>query len=42
MLASNLIALAIMIATAATLHAHGTTNIESAADAARALQPIAG
>jgi NRAMP (natural resistance-associated macrophage protein)-like metal ion transporter len=39
---SNLIALAIMIATAATLHAHGVTNINSAADAAQALKPIAG
>ena len=42
MLASNLIALSIMIATAATLHAHGTTNIETAAQAASALKPIAG
>ena len=42
MLASNLVALAIMIATAATLHAHGVTNINSAADAAQALEPIAG
>lgn len=42
MLASNLIALAIMIATAATLHSHGVTNINTAADAAKALQPIAG
>ena len=42
MLASNLVALAIMIATAATLHAHGVTNINSAADAASALKPIAG
>jgi Mn2+/Fe2+ NRAMP family transporter len=42
MLASNLIALAIMIATAATLHAHGITNINTAADAASALKPIAG
>jgi Mn2+/Fe2+ NRAMP family transporter len=42
MLASNLIALAIMIATAATLHAHGKTDIQTAADAARALEPIAG
>ena len=42
MLASNLIALAIMIATAATLHAHGVTNIETAAEAASALKPIAG
>ena len=39
---SNLIGLAIMIATAATLHAHGVTNINSAADAASALKPIAG
>ena len=42
MLASNLIALAIMIATAATLHSHGVTNINTAADAAQALEPIAG
>ncbi len=39
---SNLIALAIMIATAATLHSHGVTTIDSAADAASALKPIAG
>jgi len=39
---SNLIAVAIMIATAATLHQHGVTNINSAADAAQALKPIAG
>jgi NRAMP (natural resistance-associated macrophage protein)-like metal ion transporter len=42
MLASNLVALAIMIATAATLNAHGVTNINTAADAASALKPIAG
>ena len=42
MLASNLIALAIMIATAATLHVHGVTDINTAADAANALKPIAG
>ncbi|HKU55004.1 MAG TPA: divalent metal cation transporter [Rhizomicrobium sp.] len=42
MLISNLIALAIMIATAATLHQHGITNINTAADAAQALKPIAG
>ena len=42
MAVSNLIALAIMIATAATLHSHGITNIDSAADAASALKPIAG
>jgi len=39
---SNLISLTIMIATAATLHAHGATNINTAADAAKALEPIAG
>ncbi|HXC54988.1 MAG TPA: divalent metal cation transporter [Rhizomicrobium sp.] len=42
MAASNLIALAIMIATAATLHAAGKTDIATAADAARALAPAAG
>ena len=42
MFASNAIALAIMIATAATLHAHGKTDIQTAGDAARALEPIAG
>jgi len=42
MLMSNLIALAIMIATAATLHQHGITTIDTAADAASALKPIAG
>jgi len=42
MLASNLIALAIMISTAATLHQHGVTNINTASDAAKALEPIAG
>jgi NRAMP (natural resistance-associated macrophage protein)-like metal ion transporter len=39
---SNLVALAIMIATAATLHASGQTTIATAADAAKALQPVAG
>jgi NRAMP (natural resistance-associated macrophage protein)-like metal ion transporter len=39
---SNLIALAVMLATAATLHAHGVTNIQSSAQAAEALRPIAG
>jgi NRAMP (natural resistance-associated macrophage protein)-like metal ion transporter len=42
MLLSNLIAVAIMIATAATLGAHGVTNISTAAQAAEALRPIAG
>lgn len=42
MAVSNLVALAIMLGTAATLHDAGKTNINTAADAARALQPIAG
>jgi NRAMP (natural resistance-associated macrophage protein)-like metal ion transporter len=42
MAVSNLVAVAIIIATAATLHAHGKTSIETAADAARALEPVAG
>jgi NRAMP (natural resistance-associated macrophage protein)-like metal ion transporter len=39
---SNLVALAIMVATAATLNAHGVTNIQTSAQAAEALRPIAG
>lgn len=39
---SNLVALAIMIATAATLHASGQTSVSTAADAAQALKPVAG
>lgn len=39
---SNLVALAIMISTAATLHAAGKTDIATAADAAQALKPLAG
>lgn len=39
---SNLIAITMIIATAATLHRAGQTNIETAADAAQALEPIAG
>ncbi|NYT42725.1 divalent metal cation transporter [Sphingomonas sp. R-74633] len=39
---SNLIALAIIIAAAATLHLQGVTEIDTAADAAKALQPVAG
>jgi len=42
MAASNLVALFIMLTTAATLNAHGVTNIETSADAAKALRPIAG
>lgn len=39
---SHLTALFIILATAATLHAHGITEIESASQAASALRPIAG
>ncbi|MDB5672742.1 MAG: iron transporter [Alphaproteobacteria bacterium] len=42
MAVSNIVAIAIIIATAATLHAGGKTSIETAADAARALEPAAG
>ncbi len=42
MAVSNLVGLAIMIATAATLHAAGKADIQTAADAARALEPLAG
>jgi len=42
MIYSNLVALAIVIGTAATLHAHGVTDIATAADAAAALKPLAG
>jgi NRAMP (natural resistance-associated macrophage protein)-like metal ion transporter len=39
---SNLVALFIMITTAATLHAHGVTDIQTSSQAAEALRPIAG
>jgi Mn2+/Fe2+ NRAMP family transporter len=39
---SNLIAYFIILTAAATLHAHGKTDINSAAEAAEALKPIAG
>jgi NRAMP (natural resistance-associated macrophage protein)-like metal ion transporter len=39
---SNLIAFFIMVTTAATLHAQGVHHIESAAQAAEALRPVAG
>ncbi|HEX4173840.1 MAG TPA: Nramp family divalent metal transporter [Acetobacteraceae bacterium] len=39
---SNLVALAIIITAAATLHASGTTHIDTAQQAAEALKPIAG
>ena len=42
MLISNLIAFCIMLTAGAVLHAHGVTEINSAAQAAEALRPIAG
>jgi Mn2+/Fe2+ NRAMP family transporter len=39
---SNVVALFIIITTAATLHAHGITDIQTSAQAAQALRPIAG
>ena len=39
---SNLIALAIVVTAAATLHVHGITNINTSSEAAEALRPIAG
>ena len=42
MAVSNIVALAIILWTAATLHAAGKTDVQSAADAAQALKPVAG
>ena len=42
MAVSNLVALAIIMSTAATLHAAGKTEVASAADVAEALRPLAG
>ena len=42
MLFSNIIAYFIILATASTLHAHGINQIQTAAQAAEALRPIAG
>ena len=39
---SNIIGIAIIITTAATLHANGKTDIETSAQAAEALRPLAG
>jgi NRAMP (natural resistance-associated macrophage protein)-like metal ion transporter len=39
---SNLVALFIVVTTAATLNAHGITDIQTSADAAKALRPLAG
>lgn len=42
MAVSNVVAIAIMMSAAATLHAQGKTEVGSAAEAAEALRPIAG
>ena len=42
MAVSNVVALAIMLSAAATLHVAGQPHIETAADAAEALRPVAG
>jgi NRAMP (natural resistance-associated macrophage protein)-like metal ion transporter len=39
---SNIVALFVILTTAATLHAHHVTDIQTSAQAARALRPIAG
>jgi Mn2+/Fe2+ NRAMP family transporter len=39
---SNLVALFIVLTTAATLHANGVTDVQTSAQAAEALRPIAG
>ena len=39
---SNVVALFIILTTAATLHAHGVTDIQTSSQAAEALKPIAG
>ncbi len=39
---SNIVMLSIILTTATTLHAHGTNNVDSAAQAAAALRPLAG
>ncbi|ODT29852.1 MAG: hypothetical protein ABS35_07680 [Kaistia sp. SCN 65-12] len=39
---SNVIGIAIIITTAATLHKAGVTDITSSTDAAKALEPVAG
>jgi Mn2+/Fe2+ NRAMP family transporter len=42
MVFSNIIAFCIIVTTAATLHAHGITRVETASQAAEALRPVAG
>jgi NRAMP (natural resistance-associated macrophage protein)-like metal ion transporter len=42
MIFSNLIAICIVVATAVTLNQHGITNVQTSAQAAEALRPVAG
>ncbi len=42
MLVSNLVMYFIILTAGATLHAHGLTNVQTAAEAAKALEPVAG
>jgi Mn2+/Fe2+ NRAMP family transporter len=42
MVLSNIIGFFIIVTTAATLHTHGMTHIDTAAQAAEALRPLAG
>jgi NRAMP (natural resistance-associated macrophage protein)-like metal ion transporter len=42
MMLSNIVGFFIIVTTAATLHAHGVTKIDTAAQAAEALRPLAG
>ena len=42
MAASNMVAFFIMLTSAVTLHAHGSAEIQTAAEAAKALRPLAG
>ena len=42
MAASQLVSLCIMLTSAVTLHVHGETNVQTASEAAKALEPLAG
>lgn len=42
MVISNIVMYFIILTTGATLHAHGHTNVQTAAEAAKALEPVAG
>jgi Mn2+/Fe2+ NRAMP family transporter len=42
MIVSNIVAFFILVTTAATLHVHGITHVETAEQAAEALRPVAG